>query len=63
MTIMEFTGSYACTICILQLYMQGSLWVGVFQIERTQVLQVFLQSLKDRAPGTVVNVLMTDDGI
>ena len=31
--------------------------------ENTEVLQVFLQSLKDRAPGTVVNVLMTDDGI
>ena len=30
--------------------------------ENTEVMQQFLQSLKDRSPGTVVSVLMTDDG-
>lgn len=30
--------------------------------ENTEVMQHFLQSLKDRSPNTVVSVLMTDDG-
>ncbi len=30
--------------------------------ENTEVMQHFLQSLKDRSPSTVVSVLMTDDG-
>ena len=33
-----------------------------FRQRNTEVMQQFLQSLKDRSPGTVVRVLMTDDG-
>lgn len=30
--------------------------------ENMEVMQYFLQSIKDQSPSTIVNVLMTDDG-
>ena len=31
--------------------------------ENTDVIEVFLRSVKDRSPETVINVIMTDDGM